>query len=87
MVSDVTMPDVDGYELIEQVRRLPPEQGGCTPAIALTGRDDDRQRAVAAGFEMHVTKPVEPGSLVAAVARLAADPDYRVPRNGIAHLA
>ena len=72
LVSDVAMPDIDGFEFIERVRRLPPEQGGRTPAIALTayGRSEDMQRAAAAGFEMHVTKPVDAISLVAAVAGL-----------------
>ncbi len=73
VVSDVGMPDVDGLEFMEKVRRLPPEQGGHTPAIALTAyaRGEDLRRTAAAGFEMHVMKPVEPGSLISAVASLA----------------
>jgi|CZKU01.1.fsa_nt_gi signal transduction histidine kinase/DNA-binding response OmpR family regulator len=76
LVSDVGMPDVDGFELIERVRRLPAEQGGRTPAIALTayGRAEDLERSAAAGFGMHVTKPVDPGVLVSAVAGLAEAP-------------
>jgi signal transduction histidine kinase/DNA-binding response OmpR family regulator len=86
LVSDLGAPDVNGYEFIEQVRRLLPEQGGRTPALALTGREEDAAQAVAAGFEMHITKPVEPAFLVTAVARLAADPEHRWRRNGIAHV-
>jgi signal transduction histidine kinase/ActR/RegA family two-component response regulator len=73
LVSDVGMPDMDGFELLEQVRRLSPDQGGLTPAIALTayGRSEDLKRAAAVGFALHVVKPVEPGALVSAVASLA----------------
>jgi CheY-like chemotaxis protein len=73
LVSDVGMPGEDGYSLIERIRRLPPEEGGRIPAMALTAfaRLDDRVRALAAGFQTHVPKPVEPAELVAAVASLA----------------
>jgi CheY-like chemotaxis protein len=86
LVSDVAMPDIDGFEFIERVRRLPPEQGGRTPAIALTahGRSEDMQRAAAAGFEMHVTKPVDASSLVAAVVGLM-EGERAASRNGVAH--
>jgi CheY-like chemotaxis protein/anti-sigma regulatory factor (Ser/Thr protein kinase) len=81
LISDVGMPDIDGFELIEQLRRLPREQGGCTPAIALTAyaRGEDLERAAAAGFEKHVMKPVDPVSLVSAVASLAGRPSIRPP--------
>jgi signal transduction histidine kinase/DNA-binding response OmpR family regulator len=81
LISDVGMPDIDGFEFIEQLRRLPREQGGCTPAIALTGyaRGEDLERAAAAGFERHVMKPVDPISLVSAVASLAGRPSQRPP--------
>ncbi len=74
VVSDVGAPNADGFEFIERLRRLSPEQGGRTPAIALTayGRGEELERATAAGFESHVTKPIDASSLVAAVARLVA---------------
>jgi PAS domain S-box-containing protein len=70
LVSDVGMPDVDGYELLRQVRALGEAQGGKLPAIALTAfaRSEDRTRALRAGFLVHVSKPVEPSELVATVA-------------------
>jgi|GEM_PF-6734193 len=59
--------------MIKQVRSLAADQGGHTPAVARTAfaRSDDRRRAMLAGFDAHVAKPVEPGELVAVVARLA----------------
>ena len=76
LVSDIAMPDEDGYAFIRCIRQLSPEDGGATPSIALTAyaRDEDRARAMAAGFQAHLAKPVEPGDLVAAVAGLAAAP-------------
>ena len=73
LVSDIGMPDEDGYALIRQVRALEAEQGGALPAIALTAyaRSEDRMKAVLAGFQMHVTKPVEPAELLTMVASLA----------------
>jgi CheY-like chemotaxis protein len=75
LVSDLAMPDQDGLDLIQSIRRLPSERGGLTPAIALTAyaHTDDAQRAMAAGFQMHVAKPVDPASLAVAVAYLAGD--------------
>jgi PAS domain S-box-containing protein len=72
VVSDVSMPDVDGYELMRQVRELPPEMGGRIPGVALTayGRSIDRIRALSAGFQMHMPKPVEPAELATVVASL-----------------
>jgi PAS domain S-box-containing protein len=72
VVSDVSMPDVDGYELMRQVRELAPEMGGRIPAVALTayGRSIDRIRALSAGFQMHMPKPVEPAELATVVASL-----------------
>ena len=68
------MPVQDGFGLIAQVRGLPDEQGGRVPAAALSALAgvDDRQRALAAGFQMHVTKPVDIDGLLSAVAKLAA---------------
>ena len=73
LVSDIGMPGEDGYDLIRLVRQLPPGEGGRVPAIALTAfaREEDRLRAIEAGFQIHASKPVQPGELAAAVARLA----------------
>jgi signal transduction histidine kinase/CheY-like chemotaxis protein len=70
LVSDIGMPDADGYELLRGVRRLERERGGRLPAIALTAlaRSEDRTRALRAGFLVHIAKPVEPAELVATVA-------------------
>jgi CheY-like chemotaxis protein len=74
LVSDIEMPERDGYTLIRELRALPPDAGGETPAIALTayGRPQDRARSIEAGYEMHVPKPVDPGELTALIAALAA---------------
>ena len=73
LLSDVGMPDGDGYELIRRVRQLPEGRGGRTPAAALTAYagPGDRALALASGFQLHVAKPVEPDELAAAVAGLA----------------
>ncbi|KFC74424.1 ATP-binding protein [Massilia sp. LC238] len=73
LVSDLGMPEVDGFELIGWVRALPREAGGQLPAIALTAfaRPEDRLKALEAGFSTHISKPVEPGELIAAVASVA----------------
>lgn len=72
LVSDIGMPEVDGYNLIRQIRALPPEQGGEIPAIALTAyaREEDHQRAITNGFHQQVTKPLEPEQLVQVVSTL-----------------
>jgi signal transduction histidine kinase/ActR/RegA family two-component response regulator len=72
IVSDIAMPGLDGYAFIRLVRNLAPEAGGRTPAIALTAlaRPKDRVRALAAGFQTHLTKPVDPSELVLTVANL-----------------
>lgn len=73
VVSDIGMPDEDGYALISKLRALEAEQGWRIPAVALTAyaRLEDRQRALSAGFQMHVAKPIEPAELAAVVAKLA----------------
>jgi len=70
IVSDLEMPGETGYELIQKVRALPREEGGLTPAIALTAyaHPDDRVRALAAGFQSHLAKPALPEELASAVA-------------------
>jgi signal transduction histidine kinase len=72
LVSDIGMPVVDGYMMIRRIRCLPPEHGGRTPAIALTAyaREEDGERAFAAGFQAHVSKPVEPWKIISLVANL-----------------
>jgi CheY-like chemotaxis protein len=72
LISDVSMPEIDGYDLIRRIRELPPEKGGRIPAVALTayGRSIDRIRALSAGFQMHMPKPVEPAELATVVASL-----------------
>jgi PAS domain S-box-containing protein len=73
ILSDIGMPGEDGYEFIRKVRSLPPELGGRTPAAALTAfaRSEDRMRALRAGYQTHVAKPVDPAELAAVVASLA----------------
>lgn len=80
IVSDIELPGEDGYMLARKLRKLPPEEGGRVPIIALTAftRPADRVRAYEAGFHVHLRKPVEPSEVVAAVAALA---DGREPRT------
>jgi PAS domain S-box-containing protein len=73
LLSDIGMPERDGYQFIRDVRRLSPHEGGRTPAIAVTAfaRSDDRTRAMLAGYQVHLSKPIEPYELLATVASLA----------------
>jgi signal transduction histidine kinase/ActR/RegA family two-component response regulator len=73
LMSDIGMPGEDGYSLINKVRSLPAERGGDVPAAAFTAyaREEDRQRALDAGYQMHIAKPVSSGQLVAMIAHLA----------------
>jgi CheY-like chemotaxis protein len=73
ILSDIGMPDEDGYDLIRQVRGLESAEGGAIPAAALTAfaRAEDRRRALEAGFQMHVPKPIAPNDLFKVVATLA----------------
>ena len=77
LISDIGMPDEDGYELIRKLRRLAPEKGGLTPAIALTGYASrkDRERALEAGYHKHMAKPVEQVEMIAAIASLTRPTD------------
>jgi PAS domain S-box-containing protein len=72
LLSDIGMPDVDGYELIRSVRSLDAARPGPLPAIAVTAyaRPEDRQRSLLAGYQMHLAKPVEAREIVAAIASL-----------------
>lgn len=80
LLSDIEMPNEDGYSLIRKVRLLAKNQGGLTPAIALTAhaRSSDRMRALSAGFQMHLPKPVEPLELVTVIANLRAVSEFEV---------
>ncbi|AFZ21055.1 response regulator [Allocoleopsis franciscana] len=73
LISDIAMPFEDGYWLIQQIRTLSPNQGGLIPAIALTAyaAKEEQIRSLAAGFHVHLPKPIEPDELVAVVAHLA----------------
>ena len=73
ILSDIAMPDEDGYSFINRVRSLPQDEGGNTPAAALTAyaRDEDRRQALAAGYQMHIAKPIGAGQLVMMIAKLA----------------
>jgi len=73
ILSDIAMPDEDGYSFIGKVRSLPRDQGGDIPAAALTAyaRDVDRRQSLAAGYQMHIAKPISAGQLVTMIAKLA----------------
>jgi signal transduction histidine kinase/ActR/RegA family two-component response regulator len=73
ILSDIAMPDEDGYAFIDKVRSLPRDKGGETPAAALTAyaRAEDRAQAFAVGYQMHISKPIDASHLIAMVARLA----------------
>ncbi|MEH1901917.1 MAG: AAA family ATPase [Nostoc sp.] len=72
IISDIGMPEMDGYMLMQEVRSLEPEQGGTIPAIALTAYagEIDHQQAIAVGFQLHISKPVDPEELVKAIVLL-----------------
>lgn len=73
LISDIGMPDMDGYMLMQEIRKRSPQQGGLIRAIALTayaGEYDQRQ-ALNVGFQKHIPKPVEPEALVNVISELA----------------
>jgi PAS domain S-box-containing protein len=72
LVSDIATLRQDGYELIQHVRERGPDQGGATPAIAITAgaSAEDRLRALSSGFQMHIAKPIDPEEMIAVVASL-----------------
>lgn len=76
LVSDIGMPVEDGYSFLTRVRRLPPQAGGQTPSIALTAytSPEDRRRALAAGFDVHLGKPISLERLIAVIVQLAQRP-------------
>jgi PAS domain S-box-containing protein len=73
LLCDIGMPEMDGYTLIRQIRKWAPEQGGTLPAIALTAYAGElnRQQAIAAGFQLHLSKPVESEELIKAIRALS----------------
>ena len=73
LLSDIGLPDEDGFSMIARVRKLPPERSGDVPALAVSAyvREEDRMRALGAGFQSYLAKPFDPSDLVAAVAVLA----------------
>ncbi|MGC1307992.1 MAG: PAS domain S-box protein [Phormidesmis sp.] len=75
LISDVGMPDMDGYMLMRQIRQMAPDQGGAVLAIALTAYagESDQQQSLASGFQRHLTKPIDPDSLVMAICDLLRD--------------
>jgi CheY-like chemotaxis protein len=77
LISDIGMPDQDGYELMRKLRELPPEKGGNTPAIALTGYASrkDRERALNSGYQQHIAKPIEQADIIKAIAALIGRDD------------
>ncbi len=78
LISDIGMPDQDGYDLIRQIRQLPPEKGGRIPAIALTGYASlqDRQLALKAGYQDHLSKPVDVNELFEIVKSIVDQTDH-----------
>jgi signal transduction histidine kinase/DNA-binding response OmpR family regulator len=91
LVCDLAMPIEDGYSFIRRLRQLPPDRGGRTPAIALTAyaRDEDRVRALTAGFHMHLTKPVDARQLLEAISHLTKSPEVsdEEPESGASRQA
>jgi PAS domain S-box-containing protein len=75
LISDIGMPQEDGYDLIGRLRSLPPERGGRLPALALTAfaRPEDGSRAIDAGYQVHLAKPVQPAELLRAVKDVIAN--------------
>jgi two-component system, OmpR family, response regulator len=78
LISDIAMPDEDGYSLIRKVRSLDVEHGGCVPAIAITaaGTGIAQRETVAAGFQRYLAKPFDPEELVAVVSDLIDKQPY-----------
>ncbi len=79
LISDIAMPGMNGHELIQRVRELDPDEGGATPAIALSAysRGEDQKKSIASGYQFHMTKPFEPANVATVVAQLTTK-DRRV---------
>jgi CheY-like chemotaxis protein len=87
LVSDIGMPDMDGYQFLRAVRALGAERGGHLPAVALTAfaRLEDRTRALRAGYLAHLAKPIEAAELMATLASIAGRSDDWTPRDSEPH--
>ena len=84
LISDIGLPEVDGYELLQRIRQTDAAEGGGIPAIALTAyaRAEDRARAFRAGYQAHLAKPIEPTDLLTAIARIAQSAERRDESRG-----
>ncbi|AFZ35264.1 response regulator receiver protein [Stanieria cyanosphaera PCC 7437] len=78
LVSDIGMPEIDGYMLLRQIRSLPPELGGNIPAIAVTAYagEMNQQQALAAGYQKHIAKPINSDQLLKSIAELLIKPAH-----------
>ncbi len=76
LLADIAMPTTDGYELLRQVRALPQQRGGAVPAVAVTAfaHPEGRRRSYAAGFQVHLAKPLNRAELLDVIARLVPKP-------------
>ena len=81
LISDIGLPEMDGYQLMEQIRKMDVAKGGGIPAVALTAfaRSEDRTRALRAGYQTHLAKPIESTELIATVASFAELVNARRP--------
>jgi CheY-like chemotaxis protein len=75
LISDIGMPDEDGYQFMTKVRKLPKKKGGNIPAIALTAfaKIEDREKALSVGFQQHIAKPIDPTAFVKIIAEMASE--------------
>jgi len=76
LITDISMPDADGYQLLREVRARPDALGGQVPAVALTAhaRPQDRERSLKAGFQAHLGKPIDMGVFIRTVVQIAHAP-------------
>jgi CheY-like chemotaxis protein len=81
LISDVAMPGGDGYSLVRRMRELPPEQGGRAPAVTAYARSEDRTRALLAGYNHHLPKPIDPSELVVVSIAGSLGPRGEGPRS------
>jgi CheY-like chemotaxis protein len=81
VLADIAMPAGDGYSLIRTIRARPAEQGGCVPAVALTAyaADADAERALDAGYNVHLAKPIDPLRVCRVIAGMAGIPETSEP--------
>ncbi|MEH1997594.1 MAG: response regulator [Nostoc sp.] len=88
LISDIGMSEQDGYTLIRKLRSLEPEKGGRIPAIALTAytREEDRLEALRAGFQQHLSKPIDPTKLIAMVVNVLNQEEFRIQNSEFSNL-